>query len=81
MNPSDAIREAASASGFTFARLAAVMGTIPHGFNVYLTRKNVMRADNLVDMAGAMVYDVFLVPNGARRPNGSITVDEGCSDD
>ena len=81
MNPSDAIREAASASGFTLAMLADVMGTIPQVINGYLTRKNGMRADKLVDMAGAMGYEVVLVPNGSRLPNGSITVDAGCSDD
>ena len=81
MNPSDAIREAASASGFTFARLAAAMGTVPQVVNGYLTRKNGMRADKLVDIAGAMGYEVVLVPNGSRLPNGSITVDAGGSDD
>ena len=37
--------------------------------------------DKLVDMAGAMGYDVVLVPNGSRLPNGSITVEAGGSDD
>lgn len=81
MNPSDAIRSAAAASGFTFARLAAVMGTIPQVVNGYLTRKNGMRTDKLVEMAVAMGYEVVLVPNGSRLPNGSITVGAGGSDD
>ena len=83
MNPSDAIREAASASGFTLAMLADVMGTIPQVVNGYLTRKNGMRSDKLVDIAGAMGYDVVLVPKGSRLPNGSITVEAagGESDD
>ena len=81
MNPSDALRSAAAASGFTFARLAAVMGTIPQVVNGYLTRKNGMRADKLVDMAGATGYDVLLVPKGSRLPHGPITVDASGSHD
>ena len=77
MNPSDAIRAAAKASGFTLARLAAAIGTIPQVVNGYLTRKNGMRADKLAEMAEAMGYDVVLVPKNSRLPRGSITIKAG----
>lgn len=79
MNAGEAVKEVAARTGFTMARIAALLGVTPQMVNGYVNRSKSMRASNMAAMCDAMGYDVVLVPRGSRLPQGSVVV--GVQDD